>query len=805
MTKKTQITLSEQINFDIAHYIKAKWDSLQSQITTRRRDEKYSPKEIFSKYVDRAYKDRVKVDYLQAFGEGRLCARGALSLQNITRQVRHSIARGIYVDLDVKNAHPVILEWLCKKHGINCEKLNLYIRDRERLLKELKCDREVGKNAYLSLTNGGTPDLPHYTQHFIDYMNEMIVIHERLTEIFPKEFEEWKKYKTEKGKTWNFEGSFMNSFLCKYENKILNCIMKYFNIKNGDTAALCFDGIMIPKETPYNLRTIENMIYNILNIRVGVVEKPMNEALDLTGDIPRAPRLTFHGISDYAKLVEMKNVETEILDDFLRATIAYIAGHGEAFFVVKDKKNKWKEGDGDKNLEVGFAKPHKLYDLLDKCIFVDNEDYDPEYREEIKEMSQNKYREECRKMGGKPQVDALIKEYKYGSIKEYLLDCIFNNTHGVYTKVDYYPHLARNPVSSRFYNLFQPYPFDDEKKDVGTERFLQSMWYKHMSEEFFDDEGERDHFFDFLADIVQDPITVKPNAHVFSSGQGTGKGTLTLWLSKILGDTNVCTIADAERFLGSRFNAHYTNKLVRVFEELSDKGSVFRHKNRIKEMITAPTETLEPKGINPTTINHTSRYLFFSNNTDTVAVEADDRRFTLHQIKNTYAQDQTRFSAIYAELKDEEFLRSSFEFLRDRKYEMNNVMKPYETKYKREKKLDHIDTSIQYFIDFCEKFVNGEAKEVIIGKEDFHKQMIIELPYVKTEIKANKLMKNTIVEKLGVKSTRLRHNGGRIRVYQFNPRELEKSLQKYLGMDNYRLEFAEGIAKGGDRQAIYCD
>lgn len=58
-------------------------------------------------------------------------ARGSLSLQCMFREVRNTIARDYYHDVDMANAHPVILRQFCDKLGIPCPVLASYIERRD--------------------------------------------------------------------------------------------------------------------------------------------------------------------------------------------------------------------------------------------------------------------------------------------------------------------------------------------------------------------------------------------------------------------------------------------------------------------------------------------------------------------------------------------------------------------------------------------------------------------------------------------------------------------------------------------------
>ena len=72
----------------------------------------YDPFTIASKYLAKSRNGIIKTKYKQNSGFGRFYALGSLSLQSLPREIRHTIANEFYTDIDIKNAHPVILSFL---------------------------------------------------------------------------------------------------------------------------------------------------------------------------------------------------------------------------------------------------------------------------------------------------------------------------------------------------------------------------------------------------------------------------------------------------------------------------------------------------------------------------------------------------------------------------------------------------------------------------------------------------------------------------------------------------------------------
>ena len=62
-------------------------------------------------------------------------------------------------DINMVNAHPVILNYLCKKNNFECNILKNYIENRELILSSFGEDRKIVKELFLSILNGKSKDI----------------------------------------------------------------------------------------------------------------------------------------------------------------------------------------------------------------------------------------------------------------------------------------------------------------------------------------------------------------------------------------------------------------------------------------------------------------------------------------------------------------------------------------------------------------------------------------------------------------------------------------------------------------------
>lgn len=286
-------------------------------------DNKDSIKTIVRKmYLNKLKTKDVQYRYVGKQTEGRLYSV-IPSLQGISRVIRHSLARDIYYDCDMNNAHPVILRFYCEENNIPCNNLIYYIENRNECFKSLmdtfNISRDEAKRIPLTSINGGYihEDNP---QWMMNLHEELFNIRERICEINPQyvkrarenyekkikareQTQKDPKYKSRKNPSLfeNINGSACNYMLCKYENIILQVCIRKINEMGLKVGALVFDGFMVYKQDDIIiedlLRILEEEILRETRIPMKLSVKEMDEGLDLsTFAVNNIPIDEFDGI-----------------------------------------------------------------------------------------------------------------------------------------------------------------------------------------------------------------------------------------------------------------------------------------------------------------------------------------------------------------------------------------------------------------------------------------------------------------------------------------------------------------------------
>ena len=92
-------------------------------------------KQYLINYSKLVKKGKATVIYNKAKGikYGRVNPHKALGLFSIRREIRHTLCKGTFIDIDIENCHPVILLQICEANDIGCKYLKRYVDERQNI------------------------------------------------------------------------------------------------------------------------------------------------------------------------------------------------------------------------------------------------------------------------------------------------------------------------------------------------------------------------------------------------------------------------------------------------------------------------------------------------------------------------------------------------------------------------------------------------------------------------------------------------------------------------------------------------
>ena len=178
-------------------------------------------------------------------------------LTYLKKEIRNSIMPKNIKDVDMINAHPVILLNLCQKNNINCNILKNYVENRDLILESFGDDRKVVKEMFLTILNGGFKNIYSDNNRINNYLK-----------LFEKEILEIQKYYYLYDKRYfetgyNYLGKNLSRIILDIENQILQVMINYFCLKKVKIFTLEYDGLKIysnKKSKHFSINDLEKII-----------------------------------------------------------------------------------------------------------------------------------------------------------------------------------------------------------------------------------------------------------------------------------------------------------------------------------------------------------------------------------------------------------------------------------------------------------------------------------------------------------------------------------------------------------------
>jgi len=537
---------------------------------------------------------------------GRLFSGG--SLQGLPSTIRGLFMRdGVGTDIDMCNAHPVILRYICKLHHIPCPYLEYYINHREECLVKFE-SREIGKVSYLTALNkdtlNRTKGLP---LEFKKYDIEIKHIQKQLVKM--KEYMELVRSVPE-NKPYNKLGSAVNRIMCYYENVILHHAIHVINKKGMEIAILMFDGLMVYGNYYKDKGLLEEISY--------YVEKQMT-GLDM--------------IWTYKE----HNTELKVPEDF----------------IVKNTDKISKNENNFESVAKEFEKTHLK--IINKSLFVKHDNNNIIFLTQAQlKMSYS-------------HLSYNVPVYNDKGIFTGFNTLPFINkwigfTHNIRRKddVDIYPNSTECPEN--IFNLWRPFAMELLTEPYTHKQTELEFILNHIKILCNHDEHVYDYFIKWIAQMVQYPH-IKTIMPTFISGEGSGKGTLFKLFEKMLGNEKVFETTNPSRDVWGDFNGMMCNCFLVNLNELSKKDTM-EAEGKIKGLITDNTLAINQKGIPQYKIKSYHRFITTTNKEEPINSTNGDRRNLIIRSSDEKKGDYIYFETMHKYLEENDVIRTCYDYFK---------------------------------------------------------------------------------------------------------------------------------------------
>ena len=196
------------------------------------------------------------------------------ALTYLKKEIRNSIMPKNIKDIDMVNAHPVILFNLCQKNDISCNILKNYIENRNIILESFGNNKKFVKELFLIILNGGFKEKYSDDSRINNYLN---LLEKEIIEIQKFFYEKDKRY-FEKG--YNYLGKNLSRIILDIENQILQVMINYFVSKRVKILTLEFDGLKVysnNKSKHFSINDLEKVILENTGINMKLSFKTIHD------------------------------------------------------------------------------------------------------------------------------------------------------------------------------------------------------------------------------------------------------------------------------------------------------------------------------------------------------------------------------------------------------------------------------------------------------------------------------------------------------------------------------------------------
>jgi len=373
----TKMTFYEKIDADLLRQIITSKELKERHIMSSKKIHSYyqTPQNVgsvqydieknaLSKLLKKCKNGLLPVNY--AFGAGlktgRVYAKDSMSLGNIVKDIRHTLCRDMYVDVDIVCCHPTLMIQICdnQQPPIKCNIIREYIENREDILAEhsrlYNVDRDDAKQLFNILTFGGSFETwkKHLnlnndfepTTFSLSYYSQISKIAAIFYDANPKIAKEMKKEK------YKAMYSITHYLLGEYERQILEKAYEFVVEKgiNGSNNVFvgCYDGFQVLKDNwkPEYINLLQNKIKDEMGFDIKYIIKEMNSGwAEMTKE--KKEKSIFFDYKKYSDLYERYCNE--------RGTIRYLSEYENGHFIYdgsswycwdSSENSTWKNDEG---------------------------------------------------------------------------------------------------------------------------------------------------------------------------------------------------------------------------------------------------------------------------------------------------------------------------------------------------------------------------------------------------------------------------------------------------------------------------
>lgn len=231
-------------------------------------------------------------------------------------------------------------------------------------------------------------------------------------------------------------------------------------------------------------------------------------------------------------------------------------------------------------------------------------------------------------------------------------------TKRAYDSITYQAHAAHDPptIEEGVFNTARPFAFEYiEDKDERDPEAL--TMFRTLLEALTEDDDGMEYVQRYVAHMLQKPNERPQVVLLFKSHGGSGKDTLSVTISRMLGDFHTL-VEDKMANLFGTFNKGLAHRLCVTMNEASGKEGA-KYIEVLKNSMTAENIVIVAKGKDGYSQPNVFRALVFSNNPNPLPLDSGvTRRLFQSQVRADRQLPQSFFTKYYTNLEDKHWVDS---------------------------------------------------------------------------------------------------------------------------------------------------
>ena len=233
-----------------------------------------------------------------------------------------------------------------------------------------------------------------------------------------------------------------------------------------------------------------------------------------------------------------------------------------------------------------------------------------------------------------------------------------------------------------------------------------------------------DYVIGWLAWLIQKPDLKHETCLLLQGIEGCGKNMFIEFVKRVIGEKICFDTYNIKDIIGD-FNALLSGKLLIIGDELVGYAG-FKKSDFIKGMLTSPNISITKKGVDTIAEKSFQRYIFTTNNEETLRISNNDRRICIVGVSSSMVGNREYFTKLMEEMNDLNNIKCLFDYLNTYDLTGYDFRKAPDTRLKTQTVNKQMDPIYEWFIDYSQGLppVSPDTKSITLKSAVVHESFV---------------------------------------------------------------------------------